>query len=210
MSYFSEEDIRKNCPHCDPSSFALKFPLQETDNFWIVCDVHPLTKGHILIMPKSHYSCLGEYPQYMIDEFLKLYGKCSDFLRETYGSVSSFEHGRIGQTVFHSHIQMFPFIGSENEIIPEGNSFLTEIQTINELRNIFKNKEMYLFFSIEDKMWIVDTHIGKPRFFRDRFAIALHHPERGNWKEMRINKLIMEETSKDILDLRSNWEKKFK
>jgi hypothetical protein len=69
---------------------------------------------------------------------------------------------------------------------------------------------MYLFFSIGNKMWVVDTNIGKPRFFRDRFAIALHHPERGNWKEMRVNKLVMEEASQDILDLQSKWRNKFK
>jgi diadenosine tetraphosphate (Ap4A) HIT family hydrolase len=210
MSDFSEAEIKKNCPHCDPNSFALKYPLCSTDNFFATCDVHPLTKGHILIMPKGHISCFGEYPDSIVDEFLTLYKKCSDFLVETYGSVSTFEHGKIGQTVFHSHIQMFPYSGSEKDIIPEGNSFLTKIESILDLKKVFKEKGMYLFFSIGKNMWTVDTNIGKPRFFRDRFAQALHNPKRGNWKEMRANALLMKQAEEDIIDLLNKWSRKFK
>ncbi|MCX6730553.1 MAG: HIT domain-containing protein [Candidatus Roizmanbacteria bacterium] len=210
MSDFSTKEIFLNCPHCDTKSFALKFPLCDTDNFFVTCDVHPLTKGHILIMPKKHFSCFGEYPDSIVDELVALYKKCSDFLVKTYGSVSSFEHGKIGQTVFHSHIQMFPYLGSEKAIIPEGNSFLTKIQTILDLKRIFKEKDMYLFFSIGKNMWTVDTSIGKPRFFRDRFAQALHNPKRGNWKEMHADVLLMKEAEEDIFDLLDKWNRKFK
>ncbi|MFH0773355.1 MAG: HIT domain-containing protein [bacterium] len=210
MSTFTDDEIMLNCPHCDTKSFALKFPLQETHNFWVICDVHPLTKGHILIMPKKHFSCFGEYPQFLLDEFHTLYKKCSNFLLDSYGSVSSFEHGKIGQTVFHSHIQMFPYSGIETQIVQEGPSVLTKIKDINELRNVFEEKGMYLFFSIGRNMWIVDIHIGTPRFFRDRFAQALFHPERGNWKEMRNNKELMKEAQDDITDLMSRWKKAFK
>jgi len=205
MSLFSEDKMRTNCPHCDSNSFALKFPLQETDNFWVVCDVHPLTKGHILIIPKEHFSCIGAFSLALFNEFLALYRKCSDFLLKTYGSVSSFEHGKIGQTVFHSHVQMFPYSGSEKDIVQEGDSYLTKISNMNELIDLFKKNDMYLFFSIGKNMWIVDTNIGKPRFFRDRFAQAFHHPERGNWKEMRKNSTLMKEANEDIMDLLSKW-----
>lgn len=176
MVNFSKNDIRNNCPHCDPKSFALKYPLQETNNFWIVCDVHPLTKGHILIIPKKHLSCIGEFPQLIFDEFLQLYKKCSEFLFKTYGSISSFEHGKIGQTVFHSHVQMFPFNGSEGSIIPEGKSHISRIDSLEDLKTIYHKQGSYLFFSIGEKEWLVNIKIGKPGFFRDRFANALHQP----------------------------------
>jgi len=204
---FSEAAIRKNCPHCDPNSFALKFPLMKTPNFWVVCDVHPLTKGHILIMPKKHLSCIGEYPKDIMNKFLKLYKLFSDFIEKEYGAISSFEHGKIGQTVFHSHVQMFPYSGSEKTIIPEGRSLLTAINDLNELKEAYQKDGSYLFFSIGKYKWIVDVKIGKPRFFRDRFAKALHNPDRGNWKEMRNNPVIMEQANKEIHDLMANWKK---
>ena len=202
---FSESSIRKDCPHCNPNSFALKFPLKETSNFWVVCDAHPITKGHILIMPKRHLSCMGEFPEEIFNEFINLYKLFSDFLKNKYGSVSSFEHGKIGQTVFHSHIQMFPYFGSENTIVPEGNSFISTINNINNLKTIFQKDGSYLFFSIGEHKWIVDIKIGKPRFFRDRFAMALNNPLRGNWKEMHGNTVIMEEAKKEIHNLITNW-----
>ncbi len=205
MIGFSEKDITLSCPHCDTKSFALKFPLMETDTFWVICDVHPLTKGHLLIMPKEHFSCIGEYPAKLFEEFLEVYKKCSDFIYRTYGSVSSFEHGVIGQTVFHSHVQMFPYAGSQNDIVAEGPSLLTEIKSIRELQIIFKKEKMYLFFSIGKSMWVVDTTIGKPRFFRDRFAKALLRPERGNWKVMRNNISLMNQAHEEITDLIHKW-----
>ncbi len=204
---FSESAIRKDCPHCDPNSFALKFPLKETSNFWVVCDVHPLTRGHILIIPKKHLSCIGEYPEDVCNEFVELNDLFSNFIKKTYGSVSSFEHGKIGQTVFHSHVQMFPYIGSPETIVPEGSSFLTAVHNLNDLKTIFQKDGAYLFFSIGNNKWIVDIKIGKPRFFRDRFAVVLHNPRRGNWKEMHSDTGIMKEANKEIDELTANWKK---
>lgn len=202
---FSEDKIREQCPHCDLGSFALKHPLEETSNFWVACDVHPLTEGHILIIPKQHLSCVGEFSEELFNEFVILYDKFTKFLKEQYGSVSTFEHGKIGQTVFHSHMHLLPYDGSLSSIIPEGEDRLTAIGDMFELKKIFSKEEQYLFFSIGDKLWTVDTGIAAPRFFRDRFAKALNKPERGNWKEMHNNRKTMFQVKKEISRLKKKW-----
>lgn len=209
MGNFSEQNIKKNCPHCNPNSFALKHPLKETGNFWVVCDVYPLIEGHILIIPKQHLSCVGEYPDNLLAEFVKLYHRCSKFLKAEYGSVVTFEHGIIGQTVFHSHVHLFPYQGNELTIIPEGKDKLTRLKDITELKKIFAKYGQYLFFSINSKMWVVDLSLGSPRFFRDRFAKALGRPERGDWKKMHQNKKIMAEVNQEIENLKQRWQKSF-
>lgn len=205
MEDLSEQAIRTNCPHCDPTSQAFTYLLEETENFSIVCDAHPLEEGHILIIPKQHISCIAEYSEEVYKEFLQLYKKCSDFVKKTYGSISTFEHGKFGQTVFHSHVHLMPFTGSTIDIIPEGKEKLTKIDNLEELRTYFKRDGGYLFFSIEDSMWIVDLSLAVPRFFRDRFALALHKPERGNWKTMRANEKLMEQGQKDDLATQAKW-----
>jgi len=205
MNNFSEESLKKHCPHCDPNSFALKFPLEETKNFWIVCDVHPLIKGHILIIPKEHLSCMGEYPEDIYQEFLSLFNKFSDFIKKTYGSVSSFEHGKIGQTVFHSHIHILPFDGLSTQIVLEGENNLKLFNDFSYLKSIYEKEGKYLFFSIGDKKWVVNTNLGATRFFRDRFAKALGNPKRGNWKEMANDKEIMEKAHFEIKELQQKW-----
>ncbi len=205
MDSLSEENIKQNCPHCDPCSFALKYPLEVTDNFWIVCDVHPLTKGHILIMPKKHLSCIAEYPEEVLKEFVTLYQKFSHFIKITYGSISSFEHGKIGQTVFHSHVHILPFKGSPHDIIPEGNNNITLIHNFSDLLRAYAKDAQYLFFSIGDDKWLVNIRLGNPGFFRNRFAQALGNPLRGDWKMMSKNNELMTEAEQDIKDLQYAW-----
>lgn len=207
MKELSEEKIRENCPHCDPTSFALKHLLEETENFWLVCDVHPLRDGHILIIPKQHLSCVGEFGEALLREFEDLYIKFSNFLSKEYGSVSSFEHGKIGQTVFHSHIHLLPFKGKPQDIIPEGKIHLKTINNIKDLKDFFKKKGQYLFFSIKENAWVVNTKLGAPRFFRDRFAKALGNPKRGNWKQMQSDKQLMQKATTEIQSLTRNWKR---
>lgn len=194
-----------NCPHCVRTSFAFKHPLSDTKNFLVVCDVHPLVEGHILIIPKEHISCVGEYPSELMWEFNSLYEKVSNFVKKTYGAVASFEHGVIGQTVFHSHVHFLPFKGSVKDIVPEGENRLKKLLSIFDLKEIFESEKGYLFFSIEDKMYTVDQILGQPRFFRDRFAKAVGKPERGNWKTMMNDKAIMAVAEDEMKQLISKW-----
>ena len=102
-------------------------------------------------------------------------------------------------------MHLLPFKGSAIEIVPEGKQHLDRIDDISQLKSVFKKDGKYLFFSIANQMWIVDSKLGGPRFFRDRFAKALGVPERGNWKEMHQNKDIMVKAIRDIESLKSNW-----
>lgn len=137
-------------------------------------------------------------------ENLTLDKKISNFLLKEYGIVSSFEHGVFGQTVFHSHIHYLPFSGKPTDIVPEEGK-LSKLNNLNQTQDLFKKDKGYLFFSIGDELWSVDVSLAVPRFFRDRFAIALGRPERGNWKEMRLNKNIMIEATKDNENIQNKW-----
>ncbi len=195
----------EDCPHCDEASLALQHPFLITNNFYVVCDIHPLTEGHILIIPKKHISCVGAFTPELFAEFTKLYNQFSQFILKSYGSVSIFEHGVIGQTVFHAHVHIMPFSGTVEAIVPEGKDKVYPLKNLSELPDIFRKDEKYLFFSVGNKMWIVDTSLGVPRFFRDRFAKALGAPERGNWKSMHKDKGLMEVAGREIERVQAKW-----
>lgn len=207
MEDFSEEGIKKHCPHCDTESSAFQYPLLITDNFSIVCDVNPIIEGHLLIIPKRHISCIGEYPPNLFKEFLDLRREFSEFLLNEYGSISTFEHGKFGQTVFHSHVHLLPFRGKALDVVSEGENQLFKIKKIKDLKTLYKKDGGYLFFSIGENMWTVDLSLTAPRFFRDRFAKALGRPERGNWKEMRVSETIRKITAQEAIDGQSKWRK---
>ncbi len=194
-----------NCDHCNRNSQAFTWVLEETENFYIVADVHALIEGHILIISKEHISCAGEYSVELFSEFIQLYDKAAGFIKKNYGSISSFEHGKIGQTVFHSHFHLLPFRGIAENIIPEGKSNLSSIQELFKLRRVYSLERHYLFFSIGSGKWVVSSSLAAPGFFRDRFAAALGRPERGNWKEMDGNSGLMKQVEDENEKVKSKW-----
>lgn len=188
---YSEQAIREVCPFCDDKRWAFDTKLYATERFHIICDVHPLCEGHILIIPKRHVPCIGDYTPEEFKEFEEIYAKMGKWVRDQYGSLATFEHGVIGQTVFHSHVHLMPFSGQSEDIIPEGSDKIHSLNSLMELKPLFQKEGKYLFFSIGEKKWTVDTQLGFPRFFRDRFAAALGCPELANWKETRKNPALL-------------------
>ena len=209
MEDLSEKVIKANCPHCDPFSQAFRYPLETTEDFYIVCDSHPIVEGHILIIPKIHISCIAEYPQNLSEKFIQLNSKIIKFLLKEYKKVSSFEHGNFGQTVFHSHVHYLPFQGLANDIVPEGKQYLIKFNDLSELIPLYKKEKGYLFFSINQEFWSVDKNIAAPRFFRDRFAKALGRPERGNWKKMHLDESLSKQAELDALKTQKSWKQFF-
>lgn len=197
------QKYEQKCAHC-PGGFGLEYPLFEDDNFWIVCDAHPLIRGHILIIPKEHMPCMGALSKQLFSRFTELYKQVKVFINEYYGQLAVFEHGIIGQTVFHAHIHFLPFDNTIDSIIPEAD-LLREINSIDQLKTEFEQCGKYLYTEINNRKWLVDSSLGYPRFFRERFGKTLGAEERANWKTARNNKGLMEVFREDILDLEEKW-----
>ena len=196
----SESD---QCPHCQ-GGFGLEDPLYNDNNFWIVCDVHPIIEGHILIIPKKHISCMGALSFELFNEYKNLYKKVLDFLNKAYGNTAIFEHGITGQSVFHAHTHFLPFNEIITDIVNEID-MLKPIKELEEIKNAFDRNHKYLFIAINDEKWLVDTKIGTPRFFRDRISNALNVPEKGNWLKAENSSELMLEFKKNIKELINKW-----
>ncbi|MFH1591136.1 MAG: HIT family protein [archaeon] len=200
-------DASQDCAHC-AGGMGLTKPLYSDDDFLIVCDVHPLTEGHILIIPKEHIACMGALDDQQFEQYTKVYEKICRFIKEEYGSFGAFEHGITGQTVFHAHTHVLPFAHNIDEVIPEKEKRI-EIQDLKTVREEYWTEGKYLFLELDDKRWSVDPEIGFPRFFRDRFAQALGVPERGDWKNASDDDALMRAFSHDTSALKQRWNQVF-
>jgi len=194
-----------DCPHC-PGGFGLEHPLYEDDLFWIVCDVHPLVQGHILIIPKNHISVMGALPDSAFNKYKELYSNVKTFINSNYDEIAVFEHGITGQTVFHAHTHFLPFTGDTSKII-EDNKSLRKISSLEDVRTEFKQKQKYLFFENKNQMYLVDTNLGYPGFFRKIFGTLLDAENRANWKQAREKQSVMQDFEKDISALEFEWKK---
>lgn len=95
--------------------------LYEDEEFRVILDLGPATKGHALILPKNHYANLYELPEDTAAHAMllakKMAIKMTDKLRcDGFNLVQN--NGEIaGQTVFHFHIHLIPRYKDDNQEI---------------------------------------------------------------------------------------------
>ena len=86
--------------------------LYEDDDFRVILDLGPATRGHALILPKEHYANLYELPEDTAGEAMKLAKKMAAKMTERLackGFNLVQNNGEIaGQTVFHFHMHLIP------------------------------------------------------------------------------------------------------
>lgn len=103
----------ENCIFCKiangdiPSKF-----LYEDDEFKVILDLGPATKGHALILPKNHYANLYELPDETASKVMLLAKKMATDMTEKLkcdGFNLVQNNGKAaGQTVFHFHLHLIP------------------------------------------------------------------------------------------------------
>ena len=113
----------ENCIFC--KIIAGEIPsntIYEDDEFKVVLDVSPATKGHALILPKSHYKNLYELPDATAADVMKLAKKMAAQMTEKLGcdgfNLVQNNHEVAGQTVFHFHMHLIPrYLNAKNNDI---------------------------------------------------------------------------------------------
>ncbi len=86
--------------------------LYEDEDFRVILDLGPASKGHALILPKNHYANLYELPEETAGEVMKLAKRIAAQMTERLG-CEGFNlvqnNGELaGQTVFHFHMHLIP------------------------------------------------------------------------------------------------------
>ena len=71
--------------------------IYEDDEFKVILDASPASKGHALILPKEHYADI-----YEIDE------KTAGHAMQLAKNIVQNNHEIAGQTVFHFHMHLIP------------------------------------------------------------------------------------------------------
>ncbi len=86
--------------------------LYEDDDFRVILDTAPASKGHALILPKEHYANLYELPDDLAGKAMILAKKMITKLTPILGcdgyNIVQNNGEAAGQTVFHFHVHMIP------------------------------------------------------------------------------------------------------
>lgn len=131
-----------NCIFCKIANGDIpSATLYEDDNFRVILDLGPATKGHALIVPKEHFANLFELPEELIAQAFVLAGKMAARMKDALNcdGFNIVQNNGIsaGQTVFHFHIHLIPRYDHDGAGISWKPGSLTE-ETKNEILSKMK------------------------------------------------------------------------
>ncbi len=103
----------ENCIFCKLANGEIPTStLYEDEDFRVILDASPASKGHALILPKEHYANLYELDDEIAAKALvlakKMVTKLTDILGCDGYNIVQNNGETAGQTVFHFHIHLIP------------------------------------------------------------------------------------------------------
>lgn len=92
--------------------------IYEDDEFKVILDASPASKGHALILPKEHYADIYEIDEKTAGHAMQLAKKLAkhmtDVLKCDGFNIVQNNHEIAGQTVFHFHMHLIPRYKEDN------------------------------------------------------------------------------------------------
>ena len=114
--------VDNNCIFCKIANGEIPSKtLYEDEECRVILDLAPATKGHALILPKSHSKNLYELPEETAGKVMMLAKKMATTMAEKLGcdgfNVVQNNNEVAGQTVFHFHMHLIPRYENDNQKI---------------------------------------------------------------------------------------------
>ncbi len=177
----------KPCVFCDKDKCA-ESTFYETENFFAMPTIGQISNGgHSLIVPKYHASCLGELSSELFQEFSQVKLKVHNAIEEEYGKSIAFEHGIIGQSVPHAHLQILPSNTNLFSTLQHRYPFYKKLDSIEQLREVYQNRRVYLYYENQQKEMFAFFMDAIPQYLRLVAAQEMGVTPRGDWKAWRSN-----------------------
>ena len=103
----------ENCVFCNLANGIWdSATLYEDDDFRVILDLGPASKGHALILPKAHYANIYEIPEELAAKAIVLAKKMAGIMTEALDcdgfNIVQNNGEAAGQTVFHFHMHLIP------------------------------------------------------------------------------------------------------
>lgn len=101
--------LKQQCVFCHIHSDKI---VLENDGAKAIFDIHPMAKGHLLIIPKQHFQTWFDVPSDVQVQMIQLLNQAKQLLDQQLApkGYQVFSHvGRVaGQRINHAHIHLVP------------------------------------------------------------------------------------------------------
>ncbi len=105
--------IDDNCIFCKLAHGKIpSASIYEDDDFKVILDASPASRGHSIILPKTHAANIFELPDEYCEKIFKVAKKCGAAIKNAFNydglNVLQNNGEAAGQTVFHLHVHLIP------------------------------------------------------------------------------------------------------
>ena len=159
----------KDCLFCDEKIIDEGL-LGKTNNFYLKANLYPSSPGHVMIISRQHFSCFGEMPDDLDEEYLAFLDKTKKRIAKFFSEPIVTEQGIHGQSINHAHAHIFPSVSEiydfskrkMRDFVPEGIP-VTRQNGLEDIKRILREDGQMLphleGYERFDDSWVLE---GKP------------------------------------------------
>ncbi|MBI2575878.1 HIT family protein [Candidatus Woesearchaeota archaeon] len=147
--------------------------LWESQNFFVKVGIGLLAPGHVMVISKAHYSCFGELPPHLKDEFFSVKNRVHEKVSLLFSEPVVYEHGIYSQSVSHAHMHFVPaktgpylFFNMRSKIFSSLPS--EKVDSVHSVAEALRKYGSYIFLEEEGDAWIYNTQHAAPQAFTFR------------------------------------------
>lgn len=135
--------MNENCIFCKILKGDIpSFCVFEDENFKVILDRFPASRGHVLILPKEHYQDLFELPDEIGSKLYPLAKKLAVAIKKAVGAegINIIQNNgeSAGQSVFHFHMHLIPRFKEDHIILNKTSHQDTTLETLEEVAEQIK------------------------------------------------------------------------
>lgn len=183
--------MAENCPFCNLANEQDRI-IYENELFAVLPTKGQISKhgGHILVVTKTHTTCLAAVPKEHLPALEEVVEKTRKAVTAEYGiRPLMFEHGIIGQTVPHAHLQVLPTSHNPADRVAKDfpQTDIKVMRSISDLRFEYVCRQTpYLYWQSQDtKVGYACWNPPAPKqYFRLAVAEAIRRPRWGDWRKL--------------------------
>ena len=199
----------KDCVFCNKERL-LEDIVYNSNNFFVKVGFGIVGAGHVMIVTNKHYSCFGDLPDHLEEEYEELRQKLQKKISDKISEPFLIEYGILGQSVHHAHIHFIPSKGIgykvnnvlEEMVIPEGIEF--EEADRKRLKEIFSAEGVYVSIEEHGKMYVCHVnripYIEEMPILLDYRTFFTKNGLRGvsGWKKMSNEEIAIDEEKRRL------------
>lgn len=118
------------------------FQVYEDEDFKVILDRFPASKGHVLILPKGHYENLFELPLEISEKLYPLAQRLAKAIKEAVKAdgINIIQNNgeAAGQSVFHFHMHIIPRFNEDKIVLNRTSNMDTTLEELAEIAELIK------------------------------------------------------------------------